>query len=425
MAYTVDRSNTVISPRRYSRIGFWSINNSVKTVLPGTRSGTKVPQYRKIIANGGNATSYFHNDIHGFVGRNSSIVRTTWKDPSVIPHRTYVDECAGEFYHHQPITHLIGLTAELDASVISKLHSKLREQRSHVNSMNAIGELRETIRMIRRPFESLQKYVQKQIAIEQKTLNRIGKIRHAGARRRATAELVAGTNLEIAFGWRPFISDIKEHAVALAKFHLNTRRNERISAFGSDSRISVNVNSTPSTFPPTYVSMTNVTKFETKVDVRYVVGLRADIVHEAAAQNSFLDRFGFTAENIVPTIYEQTPWSWAIDYFSNLGDLIEAYSTSQADVLWVSKTVRQRTTQQTVVRAAIPSIPPPYVFLNTTCIEPDQGTSFRSTVTRSPMASLPMPNLVFTHPGQSVGRLANLLSVMASHSSSVNRSFRF
>jgi len=49
-------------------------------------------------------------------------------------------------------------------------------------------------------------------------------------------------------------------------------------------------------------------------------------------------KFGFTPDNFVPDLYEIIPLSWVIDYFTNLGDVINAYSTLSRSIAWMSLT---------------------------------------------------------------------------------------
>jgi hypothetical protein len=52
---------------------------------------------------------------------------------------------------------------------------------------------------------------------------------------------------------------------------------------------------------------------------------------------------GLRAEDIPNAIWELTPWSFIIDYFTNVGDLVNAVSFPKAAIKWVSKsTVRRR-----------------------------------------------------------------------------------
>jgi len=42
----------------------------------------------------------------------------------------------------------------------------------------------------------------------------------------------------------------------------------------------------------------------------------------------------------VPTLWEILPWSFVVDYFTNAGDVINAYSTLSSSIAWRSQVAR-------------------------------------------------------------------------------------
>jgi hypothetical protein len=55
-----------------------------------------------------------------------------------------------------------------------------------------------------------------------------------------------------------------------------------------------------------------------------------------------LENWGFSPDNFVPTIYNLIPWSFLVDYFSNIGDVIDAMSIRNVGLAWGCKTTRQQ-----------------------------------------------------------------------------------
>lgn len=47
--------------------------------------------------------------------------------------------------------------------------------------------------------------------------------------------------------------------------------------------------------------------------------------------------WGFSSQDIVPTVYEVIPWSFLVDYFSNLGTFLEAQQTVNSHLKWTSE----------------------------------------------------------------------------------------
>lgn len=55
---------------------------------------------------------------------------------------------------------------------------------------------------------------------------------------------------------------------------------------------------------------------------------------------SYPDGFGFDYPNFVPTAWELCPWSFFVDYFTNIQEIIGAATQVNAGLAWASKTLR-------------------------------------------------------------------------------------
>lgn len=60
--------------------------------------------------------------------------------------------------------------------------------------------------------------------------------------------------------------------------------------------------------------------------------------------------FGFTPEEFVPTIWNLLPWSFLVDYFTNIGDVLEATFFDRSGVTWTSMTSVTETVYSSHVR---------------------------------------------------------------------------
>ena len=56
-----------------------------------------------------------------------------------------------------------------------------------------------------------------------------------------------------------------------------------------------------------------------------------------APQVDALSHFGFTPSEFIPTAWELLPWSFLIDYFVNIGDVIQANIVSLSDLAWANR----------------------------------------------------------------------------------------
>jgi hypothetical protein len=134
-------------------------------------------------------------------------------------------------------------------------------------------------------------------------------------------------------------------------------------------------------------------------------------------------RLGFQAQNFIPTIYELVPYSFLIDYFVNLGGIIEAVCTDTTGVYFVSKTVKQITTVS--VSEHFSSWDESWTNGTWHTISLNgELFGYRNyrhvTVTRTIPTSLPIPPLVVSVPGTDSLKWVNMGALLASA-----RDFRF
>jgi hypothetical protein len=66
----------------------------------------------------------------------------------------------------------------------------------------------------------------------------------------------------------------------------------------------------------------------------YSVGL------DRSPEMGFLDQFGVAPDNWVPTAYELFPWSHVVDYFTNCGSVLDAFSLGSVKFIWLVQTSR-------------------------------------------------------------------------------------
>lgn len=65
-----------------------------------------------------------------------------------------------------------------------------------------------------------------------------------------------------------------------------------------------------------------------------------------AGEMPLASRFGADFSNFLPTAWELIPWSFVIDYFSNMGDTIDAWSMRFIDFGWINQSERTEFTRQ-------------------------------------------------------------------------------
>jgi len=239
-------------------------------------------------------------------------------------------------------------------ATMSKVHAKFIQRiysaRQRCQSGTILGELQETIHMIRNPALAFRQGLSSYLSSVQKIANaplRVGKLSRRKTRamleseaKKSRMRAVKDSWLEYVFGWRPLISDAKAAAEALAENVELIRSDYEKHSVKLFEDLSPTVSAdeafgTALTSPFTYTVKT----YERQKGVSYLV--RGQIATGVTEPMTFRrNLFGFNLENFAPTVWELIPWSFAIDYFSNVSDVINSLSYPSASVKWLNGTHR-------------------------------------------------------------------------------------
>jgi hypothetical protein len=216
--------------------------------------------------------------------------------------------------------------SQADIQARLKFLKKHRSGRTAFQGGVFFGELAETLRMLKSPAKALREGIDQYYGAAKKAAHRAG---HNTKKRNAA---VAGTYLEYAYGWRPLVSDISS-IVDLIK-GANRSYLENISAsFVSDSLAQEQTD---------VISMSNNTwecrtLFRGSTSVRYKGAVGAFV----EAPPSLAEFVGISFTNFLPTIYELIPYSSLVDYFSNIGGIIDGMCQGQVSLSWGCRTERR------------------------------------------------------------------------------------
>jgi hypothetical protein len=160
-----------------------------------------------------------------------------------------------------------------------------------------------------------------------------------------------------------------------------------------------------------YLNSLNVQKLTEIEIIRYRGAVKAQAATTASDR---LARFGFTPSEFIPTAWEILPWSFLVDYFLNIGDLLSASVTDTSNVAWVN---RSRVTKviktnyfgldEQVIRNTL--VLPNY-RIDSLTYSPGYYSWIVSSVGRS-QQGVPTPTLTLTYPS-SPGRLFNVAALL-------------
>jgi len=224
---------------------------------------------------------------------------------------------------------------------------------------------------------------------------RVGKLRKVRYRNPLDkAKAVADAWLAYSFGVKPLIADANDAMSALNRLKQQggTGRDRKvISALGHFTEVGKADQTGLACVSGDPVNPLDITWFY-KVDwtVRYKASLKSRLEDLTTVG----EQFGVGVFDIVPAVWEAIPWSFFIDYFANVGEMIDSCRLWAADFGWCFRSVRNAGTSN-VINARLNT--------NATSWGPSylsgKGTySLCVYVNRAP-SSIPYPSFRFQMPG--------------------------
>lgn len=303
--------------------------NTVATgyVVYDTMTGYKLPNYKSIIRSGGNATTSAsgvkYSGRPGFYqakGKATSVL-----DPKLVKTAEIYGNPAGLSYPDQG-----SLPAEIITKVsnraISKFISRANSVRSSVEAGQDFGELKEALKAMTNPAGALRDYVLSYFP-------RVRKLKARYRKRRDLKKALADTYLEWTFGWKPLAQDIADAYVGIQN------ANNVLPAYPIEGGASETYSGATSLLGignGTVACYLNVTETST-YQVRIKGVMRTRSVDNRVGFDQVLQ---LELPDFLPTAWDLLPYSFIVDYFTNIGDIVSAYSFRFQDLAWVCMTNR-------------------------------------------------------------------------------------
>jgi len=291
-----------------------------------------------------------------------------------------------------------------DAVALGEFVSRIRSAQTKVQSLVVAGEMGKTCIALANSGKQLQTGVFAFVWDSYRKLKR----EPPATLRKHWVSIVSDLWLTYVYGIQPTLQDIKGLAEAGAQN--DAAQNPRIFVQGKGKS---------STF--TGVSTHNITlngcnvlatsRRQAFADCRYFGVVRASIPNTANMAQSL---YGYDWSNVVPSLWELIPYSFLADYFTNIGDILSAWSLCQATVGWVSRTSRYGGLNKVTDSHDV------------TLKGPDDFSSYAPftiqvetrTVDRRALSSVPTPDLVFSLPGPK--QWVNMAALAATHDEALN-----
>ena len=389
-----------------SAVPWDSISDWSTLLLATTKSGAANPLWRSQVGAGssaGTAYSLSGYRVDTYRQGNVSFSYSAGTGGSKV---TMTDAFQGFNF---PLTNppsYIGSFSSPDATALAQVYRKIDQQATQWQGLNFFAEFSDVVRQFGHPFKSI-------LALTHRHLNRLesskrGLSGSVSTRREKMSKIVADTYLEYAFGLAPLISDAKKAAEALARYEvegnpdLNPVLRARVVGRGSST-----ITASP--------SFSKVLAYNSKIygnvlieqsseaRVQYIVGLRTAPVADYGSNKRLIGLLGFQPEKFVPALWEAVPWSWLIDYFGNVSDVLFSVGVDTSSVNWINKTtVMIDLLQKVCTFSAIDSqnLARAYGYTSFQYAGTEMGSwkIRRTTLTRTVPSALGWPSIVWSLP---------------------------
>lgn len=219
----------------------------------------------------------------------------------------------------------VSSTVQAHERAVQRFLKQLRAAQVKMSGQVFIGELHQALHMLRHPAEGLLK------AMKETYLDKLKRIKNKDPRRWQRA--ISQTWLEATFGWRPFVSDLEDAGKAYQEICQKAEnRFVPLRAVGKSNPTLVEAFAGNQSFPPG----TSMVQWKTrKTWDNAVCVIRGEA--KASANTTWLDKariFGLSPSEFIPTAWELLPWSFLVDYFTNVGDILENSITDVSNLAW-------------------------------------------------------------------------------------------
>jgi hypothetical protein len=315
-------------------------------VSSSTVSKTKIKDWKRRIRLIQSATGpYSRADVNDHIVTGKIVVSYDWpnggtpsKDRATVTLYGAVD-C-----NPRPVTPNMPIE-DLDIQARMGFLSKVRKARSSFQGGVFLGELKEAVHMIVRPGQALRKSISSYSTAAKKAVRR-------AKNSKAATKALTGTYLEKSFGWGPLAADIDNGMEALARTSLLIPEVVQYTAF---KEYTTGVGDYTNVPPGTGIGI--LSRYRTRFSglLRYKGAVAWESSNLAPSWRS---NWGLETRDFVPTVWELIPWSFMVDYFTNLGKVIDAASLGTVSLRWGCKSTKQEAAHQLYSRKVYAPDPP-------------------------------------------------------------------
>jgi len=322
--FATTNKNGVFVITRYS--------DSSVSYVPAYRSGYKNPDWERVIRLGGNATSPYTATFKEYRVQRGSSKQVVKNGTSYVQNgRTYPLDLITTRSQLDPL-YFPASSAVITPGTVTMVRDT--GQSAHLNALsNALaplkggvflGEIRETISLLRHPLKIFEldttKYLKKATSVLQKKISN-----------RKKRQAISSYYLEYTYGISPFLADIQGAGETLRRItsqvKTSTVRTTRSATESGVNHAVTGVVLGTAMEPGSFI----VTKSRVTYDSRFVSKIKVSF-----DKTDPLGNLGLGLSDFVPTLYELLPGSFLVDYFSNLGDIVQSASFPYSRIIFTN-----------------------------------------------------------------------------------------
>jgi hypothetical protein len=213
-----------------------------------------------------------------------------------------------------------------------------------------LGELKETIHMIMDTTHLLGRGLTGYFSALKK-----GKRSLRNASKQTKLNFLRQQYLQYTYGWAPLTSDIKSGAEAVARLRLSRPERSQVRSHVVGDQF---ISESPSSFT---IGNKNV---GCNVRIRDITDCHIYGAYDTSVpeSNAPLTLFGLSWRDFVPTVWELIPYSFLVDYFTNIGTMITAMSYANTGLIYSGMTTKN--TREATLGSYVPSLTNQSVSLN-------------------------------------------------------------
>jgi len=412
--------------------------SSSSIVIPEkeVRSGSGVSGYKEKIRHHVDASSpyvRYSNKVN--IDSHLSAICTVVKKipPANPPPQVIAGRCNGFLWTTVNNFDSVSLSAFMpgsaDSKALAKFNQALIRAQQSVQGISVLGELHKTIEQFRHPLQGLRNGLSsylnlvkergRKIATGRSLRSGLSQTAKSGVRspgtdskHRAIGSMIQSTWLEYTFGLRPTLMDIQDTAHAVAhlvdkdlpvpfRVHGQYKWKDEIqSAYSAH----LGGASILDAFGYNSGTVTGEKVVTSSGFVRY----SGAVVSTMPGYDTARD-FGFSLPSVLPSLWELVPYSWAVDYFSNVGDILNATSVLQNNIAWVNRAVYVEVKERHYTTGITPNVGSTLDLVNS-FHNPGSFTVLSRNYSRAPYTGSLIPSFYLELP--SAKQAINLFSVL-------------